>query len=164
MDSIRITERAWELILACLNDRIENGESQASLSKLIGCDRATVNRWLLNRRGGDRTTFKDMVRILDRLRIPLPEVFGTGVGAFPAPAPDKSMTRLDAAVAKVLKDLFSLLGKGPDSVEGVDPGDVREFLSGRVPLRASDLYQLCKAVGVEPGVALARAASLLDME
>lgn len=164
MDSIKITERAWDLILSCLNERIENGESQSALAKLIGCDRATVNRWILNRRGGDRTTFKDMVRILDRLRIPLVDVFGGSMATFPPPAPDKSVTPFDAALAKVLKDLFSLLGKDASSVDGLPPEDVREFLSGRMPLRASDLYLLCRAAGLEPSAALSRAASLLDLE
>lgn len=164
MDHIRINERAWELILGRINELLESGESQSSVARLIGCDRATVNRWVLNRRGGERTTFKDMVRILDKLRIPLPNVFKEAPGGLPAPAPDSSATPLDRAIARTLRDVFSIMGKPQDSVEGFAPDDVREFLSGRSPLRASDLYLLCKAVGIDPSAVLSRAASLAEEE
>jgi transcriptional regulator with XRE-family HTH domain len=167
MDSIRINERAWTLILDRMQKMMEDGVSQATIARQIGCDRATVNRWILNRRGGYRTTFKDMVRVLDRLRIPLKDVFGVDEELL-SPSPDFLPTGFDQAVSEVIHNVAKAVGKNVVDIardlEGLEPSDVKMMLKGKAPMRVSDFHGICRVVGVSPSVVLDRASGLSESE
>ncbi|MBC17061.1 MAG: hypothetical protein CL942_08420 [Desulfovibrio sp.] len=164
MDSFKINERAWFLILSKVNALLEKGETQSSIARIIGCDRATVNRWIQDRRGGERTTFRDMIRYLDRLRIPLHEVFDVSEGELPPPSPDRTPTELDKSIASTLVIVAKAVGKGTADIarelELLDLPDIQAMLKGRATMRTSDFSKICKAIGVDPGVILKRAESL----
>lgn len=164
MDSIQINERAWKRILEQIHARLDDGSSQADVARLIGCDRATVNRWVLDLRGGERTSFKDMIRILDRLRIPLRDVFGTGETSLPAPSPDRSASGMDKAVASTLRAVAKAVGKDSAAIatelQSLEEQDIEVMLKGRSPMRVSDFIDICQAIGVAPGVVIDRAEKL----
>ncbi|BCS89993.1 hypothetical protein [Pseudodesulfovibrio sediminis] len=165
MDSYKITRRAMELILEEVDRRVSNGESQSAISRLVGCDRATVHRWYTERIVRENTSFRDMVRYLDRLRIPLVKVFGSG-DDLPPPSPDRAMTVLDKAIASTLVAAAKALGKDYDDVsrelESLDLPDVESLLKGREPMRASDFSKMCRAVGVSPEAVLKRASGITE--
>lgn len=168
MDSYRITERAWGLVIGSINDRLKAGASQAEMSRLLGVSRPTISRWLADRRGGDRTTFRDMVRYLDRLRVPLSEVFEVEAGNLPRPSPDRAPTDLDKAIASTLLVVAKAIGKDAQDVarelESMDLPDIKAMMKGFSSMRASDLARICRAIGISPGVILERAESLLGKE
>jgi transcriptional regulator with XRE-family HTH domain len=164
MDSYKINERAWNLILLRVNDMLEAGETQASIARVVGCDRATINRWIQDRRGGERTTFRDMIRYLDRLRIPLQSVFMANDGELPQPSPDRAPTDLDKAIASILVGVAKAIGKDTTDIarelDLLNLPDVKAMLGGRASMRASDFSKICRAVGVDPGAILKRAETL----
>lgn len=164
MDSYKINERAWSLILARVGELLQGGESQSSIARLLGCDRATVNRWIQDRKGGERTTFRDMIRYLDRLRIPLKDVFSAGAGELPPPSPDRAPTDLDKTIASTLVVVSKAVGKSTADIarelDLLDLPDLKAMMSGKATMRASDFSKICRAVGVDPGVILKRAESL----
>lgn len=166
MDSYKINERAWSLILSRVNALNEAGESQSSIARILGCDRATVNRWIQDRRGGERTTFRDMIRYLDRLRIPLKEVFMTAEGELPPPSPERVPSDLDKVIASTLVVVSKAIGKDAGDIsreiEHLELSDINAFLSGRESMRVSDFLKLCKSIGVDPGVVLRRAETLQE--
>lgn len=164
MDSYRITRQAADLIIEEVVRRVSEGESQSSISRLVGCDRTTVHRWYTERVVRENTSFRDMVRYLDRLRIPLNKVFGDSVD-LPPPSPDRAMTELDKAIAATLVAAAKALGKEFDDVardlEVLNLPDVRALLTGREPMRTSDFSKICKAVGVSPDAVLKRASGIV---
>jgi len=168
MDSYRITDRAWSLILGRINEKLQAGSSQAELSRLMGVSRAAMSRWLGDRRGGDRTTFRDMIRYLDRLRIPLGDVFDDVNEELPLPSPDRAPTELDKAIASTLLVVAKAIGKDAQDVarelETLELPDIKAMLKGQASMRASDLVKLCRAIGVSPGAILERAESLQDTD
>ena len=168
MDSFRINERAWRLVLECINDKLQSGASQAELSRVLGVSRATMSRWLADRRGGDRTTFRHMLHYLDRLRIPLNEVFMEEGEELPPPSPDRMPTELDKAIASTLLVVAKAIGKDAQDVarelKTLNLPDIKAMLKGQASMRTSDFVKLCRAVGVSPGAILDRAESLQGEE
>lgn len=168
MDSYKINERAWGLILSRINERLKAGATQSSIARMLGCDRATVNRWIQDRRGGERTTFRDMIGYLDRLRIPLREVFLSDDGELPPPSPDRAPTDLDKAIASTLVVVAKAVGKGTADIarelEILNLPDIKAMMRGKASMRASDFSKICRAVGVDPGVILKRAETLRGEE
>lgn len=166
MDTYKITNRAWGLVVDRIHERLQEGSSQAELSRLLGVSRPTMSRWLADRSGGDRTTFRAMLRYLDRLRIPLSEVFGDD--DLPEPSPDRAPADLDKAIASTLLVVAKAIGKDAHDVarelESLNLPDVKAMLSGQASMRASDLAKICRVIGVSPGAILDRAQSLLDGE
>ncbi len=161
MDSYKVTNRAWELIIQKIDERIKGGESQAALSRLLGSSRASVSRWVSTGRGGEHVSFRDMIRYLDRLRIPLADVFAQDDG-LPPPSPDRAVTAMDKKIASTLAAVAAAIGKDlPDmasELEVLELADIQAMMSGREPMRASDLVRLCRAIGVDSGAILNRAA------
>jgi len=132
---------------------------------MLGCDPATVNRWISNNQVPETISFRDMVRYLDRLRIALEDVFVGVPDVLPPPAPDTRVTELDKNIATTLKDVANALGKNNEEIcrtlEFIDTADVASMLSGKEVMSAGNFYRLCKAVGVAPEVVLGRAGELL---
>jgi hypothetical protein len=163
MDSYKINERAWEALLARVLSLYDNGngESKSAIARLLGCNRSTVHRWIEDKKQSSNVTFRDMVRYLDRLRIPLVEVFGSGAD-LPPPSPDKAITELDKAIASTLLATAKVLGKSFDDVsrdlESLDLPDIQALLKGREPMRTSDFHRICRAVGVSPEAILSKAS------
>lgn len=166
MDSYKINERAWDLIRVRLNELLENGETQSSIARMLGCDRATVNRWIQDRRGGERTTFRDMIRYLDRLRIPLQSVFMVEEGELPPPSPDRAPTELDKTIASTLVVVAKAVGKDMADIarelDLLNLPDIKAMMRGKASMRTSDFLVICRAVGVDPGVILKRAEALRE--
>lgn len=168
MDSYRINERAWELIMSRINQRLKEGSSQSAISLLLGVKRPTVSRWLADRRGGDKTSFRDMIHYLDRLRIPLSEVFAVDDDSLPPPSPDRSPTDLDKAIADTLVIVAKAVGKDVQDVarvlESLELPDIQAMMKGREAMKVSDFLRICRAVGVSPEAVLTRAESLSHSE
>ncbi|MBI9080301.1 MAG: hypothetical protein JEY79_11250 [Pseudodesulfovibrio sp.] len=168
MDSYRITERAWRLVIERINEMLRKGSSQAEISRLLGVSRPTMSRWMADRSGGDRTTFRHMLRYLDRLRIPLVDVFDIGGEELPPPSPDRAPTELDKSIAATLLVVAKAIGKDAQDVarelETLELPDIKAMLKGQASMRASDLVKLSRAIGVSPGAILERAESLQDIE
>ena len=164
MDSFRITKRAWKLAMEKIQKLLDAGESQASVGKLVGCNRATVNRWLLDIRGGENTSFKNMIRILDGLQIPLEDVFDTGEGSLPPPSPDRAPAAMDKVVSSVMMDVAKAMGKDfdaiADNLETLSVEEVKDMLKGRWPMRVSDFIEICQAIGGAPEVVIGRAVEI----
>lgn len=164
MDSYRITNRAWNLVIDRINELLQAGTSQAEIARLLGVSRPAVSRWLADRQGGDRTTFRDMVRNLDRLRIPLKDVFNVEEDSLPPPSPDRAPTELDRAVAETLVVVAKAVGKDPvvisRTLESLDLPDIQAMLKGREAMKVSDFIRICRAIGVAPEAVIARAESI----
>lgn len=167
MDSFRVNKRAWELVLARINELNTQGMSWAKIGRLLGVHRSTILVWNANQKGGERTSFRDMVRYIDRLQIPLEEVFKECTGTLPDPTPQPRLaaTKLDHNISKTLSDVATALGETPESISaetGESPRDVAHMLSGERPMLAGEFYRVCNAVGVSPANVLDRAAKLTD--
>lgn len=164
MDSYKVNERAWMLIFERIDELLRQGKKQSEIARILSCDRATIHRWLADKRGGDRTSFRDMLRYLDRLRIPMAEVFSENPDGLPAPSPDRMPTPFDAAIASTLLDVATALGKGDGEIargsSTLTASDVRTLLTGYEPMRASDFACICGALGIAPEQILARASAL----
>jgi len=165
MDSYRIMNTASELIIADVSRRTAEGQSQSEISRLVGCERSTVHRWVTEGFVRENTSFRDMVRYLDRLRIPLSAVFGTK-DELPPPSPDRSVTELDKAVSATLVAVAKAVGKDSEGiareVESLTVPDIDALLKARDPMRTSDFYRICKAIGVSPEVILSRALGISE--
>jgi phage repressor protein C with HTH and peptisase S24 domain len=59
------------------------GESLESIGNLLKVNRSTIKVWLDRQKGGERTSFRDMIRYLDKLDISLENVFGEHLGREP---------------------------------------------------------------------------------
>jgi len=168
MDSYRINERAWELILGRINQKLKEGMSQSAIALLLGVKRPTVSRWLADRRGGDKTPFRDMIHYLDRLRISLSEVFSIDDDSLPPPSPDRAPTDLDKAIADTLVVVAKAMGKDASDVarvlETLDLPDIQTMMKGREAMKVSDFLRICRAIGVSPEAVLSRAESLSPKE
>lgn len=165
MDSYRVTDRAWELIIARIRELLSQGKRQSDIARIAGCDRATLHRWINDGRGGPNTPFGNMIRTLDRLRIPLADVFLETSEGLPLPSPDRSVTDFDSAIASILRDVATVLGKSDESIARASGGqlktaDVSAHLKGREPMRASDFYLICSALGIDVGQIFTRAVAL----
>jgi len=169
MDSFRVNERAWKLVLARLDELIAQGMSQSEIGRLLGVHRATVSVWQADRKGGERTSFRDMVRYIDRLQIPLAEVFREAEGELPEPGPQLRLGRtpLDGRVAKTLSAVAGALGVEQAAIAermGASPEDVAAMLKGKRPMLIGEFCRMCQAVGIAPTVVLDRALSLAENE
>lgn len=168
MDSYRINERAWDLVMGKINQKLKEGVSQSAIALLLGVKRPTVSRWLADRRGGDKTSFRDMIHYLDRLRIPLRDVFSIDDDSLPPPSPDRSPTDLDKAIADTLVVVAKAVGKDVEDVARVldtlDLPDIQAMMKGREAMKVSDFLRICRAVGVSPDAVLTRAESLSPAE
>ncbi|WP_419787339.1 helix-turn-helix domain-containing protein [Pseudodesulfovibrio sp.] len=168
MDSYRINERAWELIMGKIHQKLAEGMSQSAISQLLGVKRPTVSRWLADRRGGDKTPFRDMVHYLDRLRIPLRDVFAIDDDSLPPPSPDRAPTELDKAIADTLVIVAKAVGKDIQDVartlESLDLPDIQVMMKGREAMKVSDFLRICRAIGVSPEAVLSRAEALSHTE
>lgn len=161
MNSLKINERAWECLLTRVRALYDDGRSKSSIARLLGCNRSTVGRWIDDNKRSSCVTFRDMIRYLDRLRVPLEDVFGSGVD-LPPPSPDKAVTKLDKAVGATLLATAKVLGKELSDVardlESLELPDVQAMLKGREPMRVSDFVRICRAVGVSPEAILKKAS------
>lgn len=90
MDSYKVNDRAWNLILSRVNELREAGETLESIGTLLQVNRSTIKVWLSNLKGGERTSFRDMIRYIDRLEIDFRDVFGEAWGS-PTGAPVKQV-------------------------------------------------------------------------
>ncbi len=165
MDSYKVTDRAWELIIARIQELLSQGKRQSDIARIAGCDRATLHRWINDGRGGPNTPFNNMIRVLDRLRIPLGDVFLESSDGLPLPSPDRSVTGFDSAIASILRDVATVLGKSDEGIARASGGqlktaDVTAHLKGREPMRASDFYLICNALGIDEGQVFSRAVAL----
>lgn len=166
MDSYKVNERAWECLLRRVLALYGEGKSKSAIARLLGCNRSTVHRWIEDRKQSSSVSFKDMIHYLDRLRIPLADVFRDPDGDLPAPSPDRSVTELDRRIAQSLVAVCKAVGKEPEDIardfESITTDDVSTMLRGLAPMRASDLYRICRAIGVSPETILNRAVGLAD--
>jgi phage repressor protein C with HTH and peptisase S24 domain len=76
MDTFKINDKAWALVITKVNELREQGETLESIGNLLRVNRSTVKVWLDNSKGGERTSFRDMLRYIDKLGIQLDEIFG----------------------------------------------------------------------------------------
>lgn len=166
MEPFRINTQAWELIFKRVEAMREQGKTLAEIGRLLSVNKSTVQRWLDDKKGGERTSFRDMLRYLDRLGISLHDVFGLEAQGLPEPSPSPlSMTRLDVQVARTLDTIAKVMGHSPEQLAaaiGATPVDVAAMLSAKRAISAGDFYRLCKAVGMAPTELLERAATLSD--
>lgn len=165
MDSYRINARAWEAVLARMHELRDQGESMAAISRLMKVGRATVKQWLDYGRGGDRISFRHMIHYLDRLQIPLDEVFGVEIDLPPSPEP-RLPESLDKAMAEALNSVMNALGKSRQTVmrnnkvAAMDPIHVNALLDGQEQFAVTDLCNICEGIGIKPGEILTRAVEL----
>lgn len=76
MDTFKINDKAWTLVITKVNELRKQGETLESIGNLLRVNRSTIKVWLDNSKGGERTSFRDMLRYIDKLGIQLNEVFG----------------------------------------------------------------------------------------
>lgn len=166
MDGYKVNERAWGLVLAALTRLRASGTTYDQIGQLIGVDKSTIKLWVDRQRRGDRVAFGNMVRYLDRLQIPLDEVFGVHIDR-PSQARPRAEA-LDKAIARVLSDVMQALGKSRNSimrhasVATMDPQRAIALLDGEEQFAVADLLNLCAGIGVQPSEILARAVNIAN--
>ncbi|UIJ38991.1 hypothetical protein LWC08_05295 [Desulfobaculum bizertense] len=169
MDCYRINERAWSLVLARLQQLKENGHSMAALGRLLKVNRATIKQWMDYGQGGDRISFRNMIHYLDKLQIPLAEVFSVDLEELP----EKMAAQLDANeknIASTLKATADVLGKKIDTIarqafgDELDSVKVHAMLTGECKMHVGEFINICKAIGVEPSQVIERALELTKEE
>jgi phage repressor protein C with HTH and peptisase S24 domain len=79
MDTFKINDKAWTLVITKVQELRKQGETLESIGNLLRVNRSTIKVWLDNSKGGERTSFRDMLRYIDKLGIQLNEVFGESV-------------------------------------------------------------------------------------
>lgn len=165
MDYYRINERAWELIIKELRKRRKRGETLDAIGKLLTAHKSTVKLWLDNQRGGERTSFRDMVRYLDRLQIPFEEIFGAGID-FPEEPRASIPTRYEAHVATTLSATAAVFGKKAETISStafnneIPPATVQAMLDGKQTMTIGEFTSICNAIGIAPANVLERATEL----
>lgn len=164
MDSYRVNDRAWELIIKELRKRRENGETLEAIGKHLAAHKSTVKLWLDNQRGGERTSFRDMIRYLDRLNIPFDQVFGAGIYIPEKPHRLKPST-YEENIAKTLAGAATVFGKNARSIasevgEGITTETVQKILDGEISMTVKELTAVCSAIDILPETVMKRAREL----
>jgi hypothetical protein len=168
MDSYRVNERAWAAVLRRLHELRGEGESMASLGRLLKVGRATIKQWLDYGMGGDRITFRNMVHYLDRLQIPLEQVYGVDIDVPEEPiAPEpEAPTQYEKHIAAILRDGSQLMGKKVDVIARQVLGDehdsiaMHEILDGKRTMTVAQFINTCNAIGIAPDKVIERANEL----
>ncbi|GAB6178568.1 hypothetical protein JCM16814_34590 [Desulfobaculum senezii] len=169
MDSYRVNERAWTAVIQRLHELRNEGHSMAAIGRLLKVNRATIKQWLDYSRGGDRISFRNMVQYLDKLRIPLEEIYGVSIDV-PTDPPATMPTHYEEYVATILRDGAQLLGKRIDTItrkafgEDSDSVAVSEMLEGKRAMTVGQFISICKAIGIAPANVLERATELFEEE
>jgi hypothetical protein len=166
MESYRVNERAWGAVMHRVRKLREEGKTLDAIGKLLKVSRATVKRWLDYGAGGDRISFRDMVRYIDALRIPLEEVYGIDIDAPITPIP----TPYEKHVAAALKATTTALGQKPETIaykafgDQAKPQNVHDMFSGDQTMTVGEFISICKAIGITPTTILERATELYEEE
>lgn len=169
MDSYRVNERAWTAVIQRLHELRNEGHSMAAIGRLLKVNRATIKQWLDYSRGGDRISFRNMVQYLDKLRIPLEEIYGVSIDV-PTDPPATMPTHYEEHIATILRDGAQLLGKRIDTItrqafgEDSDSVAVSEMLEGKRAMTVGQFISICKAIGIAPANVLERATELFEEE
>lgn len=88
--------RAWAVIMDKIRQEYAAGNTQLAIAKKLGVTKVAVSRWLSEDRGGERTTFGDMLRYAKALGIPFSKLIGEAQPTF-------ETTSFDKALATVLE-------------------------------------------------------------
>lgn len=169
MDSYKVNARAWKAVMDGVKRLRSEGRTLDAIGHQLKIGRATVKKWLDSDMGGERTSFRDMVRYLDVLNIPLSEVFGVHVEEGSGNREWKP-TDFELRLAGLLKQGAKMFGKRPELLSRHIFGDhsnaiaVQEMLDGKREISVEHLYKLCKGIGLEPADVLNRVTELVNEE
>lgn len=165
MDSYKVNERAWNAILHAVKQLRAEGHTLDAIGHQLKIGRATVKKWIDSDIGGERTSFRDMVRYLDVLNVPLTDVFGVPIETTNG-CPQWEATNFEKHLAAFLKQGATMFGKRPETLSRHAFGDnthsvaIREMLDGKQQVSVEIFYKLCKAIGLESAEVLKRVAEL----
>lgn len=146
--------QAWAVIMDKIRQEYAAGNTQLSIAKKLGVTKVAVSRWLSQDRGGERTTFGDMVRYAQALGIPREELLGYTSEL-------SSITPYDKTVGNILEEFAADSGLTADEISkktNIPTRTIRSIFIGEIAITASMLYHICSALEVGATMVLNRAA------
>lgn len=145
--------QAWAAIMKKVREEYASGSTQLAIAKKIGVTKVAVSRWLSQDRGGERTTFGDMIRYARALGIPFNDLVG-----------------IDKATQEPVTDYYKKLGKilaefARDDEMSVDDladksqipaSEISAIFEGNKAITVRQLHMICKALEVKSHIILNR--------
>lgn len=150
--------QAWAVIMDKIRQEYATGSTQLSIAKKLGVTKVAVSRWLSEDRGGERTTFGDMLRYAKALNIPFAELVEK---SSEKPSPKANATPYDRAVGNILKEFAADNGLTANDISQktkISATTIHSIFVGDTVITASILYKLCSALEVGATMVLNRAA------
>ena len=141
--------QAWAVIMDKIRQEYASDSTQLSIAKKLGVTKVAVSRWLSQDRGGERTTFGDMVRYAKALGIPYDELIA-----------DQPQQNVDPETAQawtiVMERILSLREEGQTleaigKLMNVGRAAVSRWISGDVggeKTTYGDMLRYARALGI----------------
>lgn len=154
--------QAWAVIMQKVRYEYNAGSTQLEIAKKLGVTKVAVSRWLSQERGGERTTFGDMVRYARALNIPFNHLV-----SMPCECASPELTDYDRALGIVLKRAVSdaeLTSQELAHHTGLKEEQVNSILDGKSIVSGATLNRICTAVEVGASILLKKADKLVRTE
>ncbi|WP_157471222.1 helix-turn-helix transcriptional regulator [Halodesulfovibrio spirochaetisodalis] len=138
--------QAWAVIMDRIRQEYAAGQTQLSIAQKMGVTKVAVSRWLSEERGGDRTTFGDMIRYAKALNIPFEKLVN-----LPVTQPANPLTEFDKALGRVLKECAHEAELSIQNLVdqiGISQAHIEAILAGTAPLTGELLHRFCNTVEV----------------
>lgn len=156
--------QAWAVIMKKVREEYASGSTQLAIAKKLGVSKVAVSRWLSEDRGGERTTFGDMLRYAKALNIPFVELVGE---PSEKPSPKADVTPYDKAVGSILEEFTADNGLTADDISqktNISATTIHSIFVGETAITANMLYNICSALEVGATMVLNRAARQINNE
>ena len=154
--------QAWAVIMDKIRQEYATGSTQLSIAKKLGVTKVAVSRWLSEDRGGERTTFGDMLRYAKALNIPFAELVRE---PSEKPTQKADVTPYDKAVGSILEEFATDSGLTADDIfqkTNILATTIHSIFTGETAITASMLYSICSALEVGATMVLNRAARQIE--
>ncbi|KAF1076263.1 helix-turn-helix domain-containing protein [Halodesulfovibrio sp. MK-HDV] len=154
--------QAWAVIMDKIRQEYAAGSTQLSIAKKLGVTKVAVSRWLSEDRGGERTTFGDMLRYAKALHIPYAELMGV-----PHSIPPLEITCFDKALATVLKQASEDADLSVSNLAkktGLTESQISNIFTAQTPITGAALHNICSAVEVGASILFKKADKLIQTE
>ncbi|MEZ6852770.1 helix-turn-helix domain-containing protein [Halodesulfovibrio aestuarii] len=152
--------QAWAIIMNKIRQEYAEGNTQLSIAQKLGVTKVAVSRWLSEDRGGERTTFGDMLRYAKALGIPYNELID-----MPCQANQLETTSFDKALATILTQAVAdadLTAAELARQTGLPESQLTDILTGNIPATGAALHKICTVVEVGASILLRKADKLMQ--